>query len=229
MSKINESGKKLAAILGSTKAEKTVNIVSIVVLIVFLPILILNMVLIVKTAINPDEIPSIGNSIPLIVLTESMEPKIHDGDLIIVKKADIDDIDVGDVISYYDPDSRSNSIVTHRVIEVLTDESGKSFRTMGDNNDVEDRLAVPAKNIIGVWEGFCIRFLGNIMLFMQSTLGLIVCIGIPVAALIVYEVVRRKRSDNAKQNDIEALRAELEAMKAEKEKAENQPENNSEE
>ena len=226
----NKYIEKFKKLLGNTKSEKTISIVAIVISVILIPILILNCVLILKSAINPDKVPSIGKLTPLIVLTESMELEILDGDLIITKVTDTEDIEVGDVISYFDPDSKNQSVVTHRVIEKVTDEEGNpAFKTQGDNNDIEDRYPVPAENVIGVWTGFQVHFLGNVMLFMQSTWGLIICIAIPVILYVVYEVVQRRRKDNQSKNDIDALRAELEALKAEKkneqgEKAEVNPE-----
>ena len=192
------------------------NIVGIVLCIILVPILILNCILLVQGMVNEDKVPSIGGNVPLIVLTESMEPKIKDGDVIVCKTADPDDVKVGDVISFFDPEGTGTSTVTHRVIEILIDPDtgAKSFRTQGDNNNIEDRLPVPAENLVGIWSGVRIPALGNVIMFMQSTLGLIVCIFLPITALIAYELIRRKRQDSEKQTDIELLKAELEALKA---------------
>ena len=73
---------------------------------------------------------------------------------------------------------------------------------------------MPAENLVGIWSGVRIPVLGNVIMFMQSTLGLIVCIFLPITALIAYELIRRKRQDSEKQTDIEQLKAELEALKA---------------
>ena len=73
---------------------------------------------------------------------------------------------------------------------------------------------MPAENLVGIWSGVRIPVLGNVIMFMQSTLGLIVCIFLPITALIAYELIRRKRQDSEKQTDIELLKAELEALKA---------------
>jgi signal peptidase len=95
-----------------------------------------------------------------------------------------------------------------------------SWRTQGDNNEIEDRLSVPAENLVGIWTGTRIPFMGSVIMFMQSTLGLVVCIFVPIAALVAYEVIRRKKQDTAKQSDIDTLKAELEALKAARAQAE---------
>ena len=200
-------------LLGETKGERAISISAIVISVILIPILILNMVLILKNAVNPDQVPSIGKSTPLIVLTESMEPKIKSGDLIITKITATEDIGEEDVIAFFDPASKSNSVVTHRVIDKY-EEGGKIyFKTQGDNNDIADKHNVPAENVIGVWHGFRLPLLGHVMLFMQSTWGLIVCIALPVSLFVLFEVIQRRKKDKDSQSDIDALKAELEALK----------------
>ena len=189
-------------------SQKVVNIVAIVLCVILIPILVMNCILIVKGLISPNEVPSIFGRIPLIVLTESMDPEIKSGDLIIC--------DEGDVISFFDPDGNGSTIVTHRIIEVITDtKTGElSFRTKGDNNNIEDRLSVPDENIVGIWSEIRFWQLGSVLLFTQSPIGIILCIFLPVAAFAAYEIIKRRKQDKEKQSDIDKLKAELEAMKA---------------
>ena len=203
-------------LLGETKGEKAVSISAIVVSLILIPILILNMVLILKNAINPDKVPSIGNSIPLVVVTKSMEPKIKAGDMIITKITATEDIGEDDVIAFFDPASKNNSVVTHRIIGMYEQDGTVYFETQGDNNDISDKHDVPAENVIGVWRGFRLPLLGHVMLFMQSTLGLIVCIALPVSLFILAEVLQRRKKDKESQSDIDALKAELEALRQQK-------------
>jgi signal peptidase len=215
MAKHVEENKATTTEYVSTK-QKIVNIVAIALCVILIPILVMNCILIVKGLASPDEVPSIFGKIPLIVLTESMDPEIKAGDLIICDEVDPAALKEGDVISYLDPDGSGSSIVTHRIIEVMVNEknSEMSFRTKGDNNNIEDRLSVPDENIVGKWTEVRFWQLGRVLLFTQSTLGVILLIIIPVAAFVVYEIMKRKKQDQAKQGDIDALRAELEAMKA---------------
>jgi signal peptidase len=86
---------------------------------------------------------------PSVIATGSMEPMIKPGDVILVKKiTDMEGIDrlkVGDVMQF-----RSGSIlITHRIIEILEEESIKSYRTKGDNNSVADSELVKPEDIKG--------------------------------------------------------------------------------
>ena len=205
------------------KKQKTLNIVGIVICILLIPILIFNCILIVKGIVNEDEVPGVLGYTPLIVLTDSMYPDIKSGDIIICKDIDPTDIKEEDVISFFDPaDKNHTAVVTHKVIEVITDDDGKLyFRTKGTNNNAEDKILVPAENVVGIWTEVRFPGAGHVALFMQSTWGLIVCIFMPLALFVAYELLRRRKQDNKQQSDMDALMAELAALKA----AQQQPEN----
>jgi cytochrome c-type biogenesis protein CcmH/NrfG len=44
-------------------------------------------------------------------------------------------------------------------------------------------------------------------------LGIVIFLILPICAFVLYEVLRRQKQDQAKQNDIDVLRAELEALR----------------
>lgn len=204
-----------------TTSQKVLTIVGVVLCVILVPILIINVTLIVKSYVNKDEVPGIGGVKPLIVLTDSMAPKIKSGDLIICKEADADDIEKGDIISFFDPAGNGTSVVTHRVVEVINNEDGTvSFRTRGDNNNTEDKVLVPQANLVGEYKSR-IPLAGHVAMFMQTTPGLIICVILPIILLVAYDIIRRKMYDKTKQADTQALLAELERLKAEKAAHEN--------
>lgn len=206
------------------KKQKVLTIVGIVLCVILLPILIVNLTLIVKSYVNPDEVPAIGGVSPLIVLTDSMLPEISSGDLIIAEKIDAGQIKVGDVISFFDPAGNGSSVVTHRVIEIVEENGVTKWRTRGDNNNTEDKVLVPFENLVGIWTGTRIAGAGSVAMFLQTTPGLIVCVGCPLVLLVGYDVLRRRKYDKAKQEDTDALLAELEALRAMKAQQEDQTE-----
>ncbi|MBR2027907.1 MAG: signal peptidase I, partial [Oscillospiraceae bacterium] len=136
----------------TSTAHKILTIVGTVLCIILIPILLINITLIAKSYINKDEVPSIGGTFPLIVLTDSMYPDIKSGDLIICNTAEAEDVKVNDVISFFDPAGNGTSIVTHRVIEIVEENGEILFRTRGDNNNTEDKELVPAENLVGVYK-----------------------------------------------------------------------------
>ena len=199
----------------TSTAHKILTIAGTVLCIILIPVLLINLTLIAKSYINKDEVPSIGGTFPLIVLTDSMYPEIESGDLIICNTAEAEDIKVTDVISFFDPAGNGSSIVTHRVIEIVEEDGKILFRTRGDNNNTEDKELVPAENLVGVYK-MRIAGAGHIAMFMQSTAGLIVCVVLPIILLVGYDLVRRRIYEKSKKEDTDVLLAELEALRAEK-------------
>lgn len=195
--------------------HKILTVIGTVLCIILIPILLVNLTLIVKSYTNKEEVPSIGGYLPLIVLTDSMYPEIESGDLIICHTADAQDIQVNDVISFFDPAGNGTSIVTHRVIEIVEEGGVLSFRTKGDYNNTEDKALVPADSLVGVYKTR-IAGAGNVAMFMQSTTGLIICVVLPIVLLVAYDIIRRRLYEKSKRNDNAALLAELEALRAEK-------------
>ena len=199
----------------TTLKHKILTAVGTVLCLLLLPILLINITLIIKSYTNTEEVPSVGGYLPLIVLTDSMYPQIHSGDLIICHTIEGDEVKVGDVISFFDPAGNGTSIVTHRVMEITTQNGVLAYRTKGDANNVEDSMLVPEDNLVGIYRSR-IAGAGNIAMFMQTSTGLIVCVVLPLVLLVGYDLIRSRAHENKKQKDTEALLKELEALRAEK-------------
>jgi signal peptidase len=191
------------------------NVVGLVISLILLPILIINITLIAKSYMNTEEVPSVGGYLPLIVLTDSMYPIIQSGDLIICRTADPASVEVGDVISFFDPDGNGTSVVSHRVISIENENGAIAFRTQGDANNAEDPSAVPAENLVGVYQRR-IAGAGNVAMFMQTSTGLIICVVLPLLLLVGYDLLRRRAYERSKKADTEALLHELEELRAQK-------------
>jgi len=199
----------------SSATHKLLTIIGSILCVILTPVLILNVLLIIKSFTNSTEVPSVGGYLPLIVLTDSMYPEIHSGDLIICHTEEPEEIQVRDVIAFFDPAGTGTSVVTHRDTEVIRDGDQISWRTKGDANNIEDSALVPAENLVGVYRSR-IGGLGNVVMFMQTTQGLILCVVLPILLLLGYDVVRRRIYEKNKQQDTDALLRELEELRARK-------------
>ena len=143
-----------------------------------------------------------------------MEPTIEAGDLIVTKQTSAADVREGDIISFFDPEGNGTAVVTHRVAAIAQDAAGDPvFTTKGDANNTEDAATVTADKFIGTYQ-FRVPGLGNVAMFMQSTQGLVVCVAVPVALLLPYDIVRRRAYDKQSQAETDALKAELEELKS---------------
>jgi len=210
MSKTRGNRKK-----SSSVGHKVGAVIGTVLCIFLLPILIINIMLIMRSFTNPDKVPSVGDIFPLIVLTDSMFPEIESGDLIICRTAEPEEIEVGDVIAFFDPAGIGSSVVTHRVTEVMEQDGSLAWKTKGDANNAEDRLPVPAEKLVGVYSRN-IPGLGNVVMFVQSTAGLIVCVVCPILLLVGWDILRRRKYEKGKQADTDALLRELEELRAQR-------------
>ena len=79
-------------------------------------------------------------------LSGSMEPSYPVGSIIYVQKAEADQIQTGDVISFYLPEE-ADVVMTHRVTQINTE--SKEFITKGDANELEDEDPVAFNRLIG--------------------------------------------------------------------------------
>ena len=179
---------------------------------VFSFLLVCNVIIIVKGTLRPETPPTVLGVAPMVVLSGSMsgtaEDHIEVGDLIFTRQADLDQLKVGDVVAFMD----GSIVVTHRIVSVSADRT--EFVTKGDANNTEDE-PISADQIIGQYSGR-IPKVGDFALFLQKPLGMVIFIGVPVCAFVVWDILRRRRETRAGDEEKEQLRRELERLKAEK-------------
>ena len=138
---------------------------------IFLIILIYNIILLGISYINKiDEIELFGYK-AYIITTNSMEPSISSGDVVIVKKYDEKQIKVGDIITY----KQKEELITHRVVDIKENEHERRFITKGDNNNVEDTEGTNYNNIKGTII-VTIPYLGNIIRIVENKMIFLVII-----------------------------------------------------
>lgn len=86
----------------------------------------------------------------VVILTDSMEPRINPNDLVITKPVSRDDIRVGDVLLFRVEIGNSAYRILHRVVEVKTDPDGRIYYvTKGDNRNYTDPWRVYPDQAIG--------------------------------------------------------------------------------
>ena len=136
-----------------------------------------------------------------VVLSGSMEPTYHVGSLIYVKDVDYKELKEGEPITYM---LNENTVVTHRITEVLVDENDPDtirYFTKGDANDMPDGSSVHYKNIIGK-PVFTIPYLGYISNYIQNPPGTYVALaaGAILVMLVflpdLFEEDKKKEENN---------------------------------
>lgn len=197
-----DGGKKVSSMISG--------IVGIVLCIIFVPIIIINLVLIIGSYTSPEEIPGVLGYRPVIVLSGSMEPTIHTGDMILLHKTDTAKLKEGDVICYL----VSGKAITHRIVEISAKEAEQvNYITQGDANNAADQQPVTEAQVQGIWTGMRMAGLGNFVMFMQSTTGMILFIICPLLFFIIWDLWHRWRLDKLESARTAELEAELAALK----------------
>ena len=156
--------------------------------IIIIPIIIYNLTLMIKSYINPTEIPDFFGFKSFVIISESMEPTIMTGDAIVVKEVRQEDLKVKDIISFQDGDS----INTHRIVEIIDDNGKVKYKTKGDNNKKEDRELVTYDKIEGVYQ-FRIKGFGKIIEIIKNKITLVVLLVVLVLISICQVRNNKKR------------------------------------
>ena len=111
-----------------------------------------------------------------VIVSNSMQPTIDPGDVIFIKKTNVNDLEVGDVVTF----QKEGFIATHRIIEIQEDK----IITQGDNNNLKDD-PLDKSSIIGQYM-FRIPKVGYFYSFVGSPIGIIV-LSTVIAIIIIYE------------------------------------------
>ena len=106
---------------------KVKKILSYIIVVVLLSILCITFY---SKYILKEELIKIFDYAFLVVITGSMEPTIHSGELIIIKEQN--DYNIDDIVTYID---NEGDFITHRIISKINDK----YVTKGDSNNISDK------------------------------------------------------------------------------------------
>jgi signal peptidase len=145
-------------------------------------------------------IPRLVGATPYTVLTGSMRPSLPPGTLVVVKPEPVDDLRVGDVVTYQ-LKSGKPQVVTHRIVRIGTNLEGeRTFTTQGDANDVADAKAVRPVQIRGKLL-YSVPALGYVNNFISGSHRQVATYGVVTlllgyAAFMFVGAVRDRRAAN---------------------------------
>jgi signal peptidase I len=136
---------------------------------------------------SPDGIPTVAGRKVLSVLSGSMEPAVHTGDVIIVKPlAGGEEVHQGDIITFRTKE-KADMLITHRVIGVvLVNGKPVAYTTKGDANSVPDSDVVMREQLVGRYQ-WRILYFGYVAAFLHSKVGIALCVILPGLLLIGLE------------------------------------------
>jgi len=166
------------------RGRKIGNIINIVITTLLYTVLISAMAIVVSMRMSGEDVSLFGYKVKT-VLSGSMEPGIQTGSIIAIKEPEPNyTFEKNDVITFI---TEEEKIITHRIDEVRKDDG--SYVTKGDANDAADLEPVRQENIIGIYTGLTIPYLGYVSTFVNSKEGLALLLILPGIGLIFYSVV----------------------------------------
>ena len=127
------------------------------------------------------------------------------GDIILLKEVKSDeDLEIYDVICYYDQDKAENII--HRIR--LVDDTGINIKytTRGDANNKDDDWKVVLSDVIGEYHGTKIPFVGRVVLFLQNSIGIATVISLLYLLIVVDSFLKKlSKKEDLKMNKFEKI------------------------
>lgn len=162
-------------------------------ILIYLVIAILVFALLCNISSKSDKVYDIVKLRNYVIVTGSMKPTINPGDLVLVKKADVDTIKKGDIISF----SKDGMTATHRVVAIEKD----TVTTQGDSNNIHDN-PIEKKYIIGKYL-FKIPKAGYVFAFTSSIPGIILIVTLLIC-YFVYDFMIGSDSKSKGKHDIDS-------------------------
>lgn len=170
--------------------KKLLNALNVLVTVVLVLVIAAAAFLAFSARFSKDKIPTVAGHKVLTVLSGSMEPAIHTGDVVIIRPiTPADEIKEGDVITFRTKE-KADMLITHRVMgTVNVNGVPKAYVTKGDANDSEDLSTVARDQVVGIYQ-WRVPYFGYVSNFMHKPVGIILCVVLPGLLLIGMEFVK---------------------------------------
>lgn len=170
-------------------------------------ILLYNVILVFISCFNKIDNISLFGYKAYIITTNSMQPSIYSGDIVIVKEVDEDELKIGDLITF----KQNNKVITHRITNIEIISTQKIYTTKGDNNNIEDEQKVQhymieGKKVLTIPKlGHIIKILENEIIFLIIVIILLILLFFKIRKEEKMEIRREKKKieqEKRKKNSI---------------------------
>lgn len=155
-------------------------------------------ILLILIFINEKNSLKAFNYTAVIIVSESMEPEINVGDIIIIKNSLQNDIKENHIITF----EKDNEYITHRVVRIEEQNNEKLYITKGDNNKVNDVEKIRFSEIKGI-KIAQIPYIGLLILKVSRQKNILI-----ILIVLVLLYIRALKVDNKKKERIKKKRIE---------------------
>lgn len=171
------------------KVQRTIQVLSWVLAIFWLGFAATSMVYVIAAGRSPTG-PELFGYRFMAVESDSMTPLFKAGDMVVGRRVDPMQVQVGEIITYMS--NSAQRLVTHRVLEISTVGGERVFLTKGDANGAADTTPVSARYLIASYS-FRLPYFGYLVVFARSWVGLVVFVIVPCLILMGSEGTRIAR------------------------------------
>ena len=177
--------------LNDPKEKTLVSTIANIVSSIILVFAILICVLVIVSMKSSSGVAHIFGYSVLSVQSDSMEPTFKENDLIVIHTTKpTDRFKKGDIVAFFAYDNAGTRFInSHRIVEVQHGETRDRYTTKGDNSAAEDNKRLYSSNIIGLYTGKKVSGLGSVVDFISSPTGVLLCVVIPSAIIIIAQAV----------------------------------------
>lgn len=187
-------------------------IINCFITVVFIIAIILIFSLTLQKMIFKGDVPSILGYKILQVMSGSMSGEFETGDTIIIKHIKNEsEIKIGDIITFKVDE---NTLVTHRIVEIVKNENDIEYVTKGDANNSIDTQKVTFKDIEGKYLIKTV-ILGKIIKIIQSPIGINFVIILPVFIIAIIVINDKDKENKKNMRKEKRLKYELKKQKKE--------------
>ena len=119
-----------------------------------------------------------------VIYSGSMDPTVKVGSLLLTRPAGVEDLRVGDVITYRSPGNHTT--LTHRIVSIRQEDGERAFTTKGDASLDPDPREVILRGQVSKM-AFDIPYLGYVVDFAKSIQGVVLLLLVPASGLLLMQ------------------------------------------
>lgn len=139
---------------------------------------------------NEDGLFKFGDVYFLSIDDNDMKPNFSKGDLVILQSKDPKEYHINNIIGYYIADANGNIYTKlSNIVDGYSNDSSTSYIFMVKTNNNSDKVTLSGGDVIGEWTGTSISNGANIINFMTTRLGIIICSVLPLFIFFTFEFV----------------------------------------
>lgn len=136
------------------------------------------------------------------VQTDSMDPVIAPGDIVITKEVNPKDVKIGDIMAFHVDitNDGEDDVVVHYINEINIIDDEYFFRTKPHVSELQDSWTIEESDLIGVYQ-YQVNSVGKILLFAQSWIGRIIILIDIIIISIIYDILFKDSKKNTKKTE----------------------------